>query len=66
MGKSKLNEFIYLKSALKCNPFDVAIAIKILFFRVSVTIDSGCSLLQFVTTNRLLPRTVCYHVWLDR
>ena len=42
---------IYLKSALKCNSFDVTIGIKIPFFRVSVTIEPGRSLLQFDTTN---------------
>ena len=45
---------IYLKSALKCDSFDVAIDIKILFFRVLVTIQPGRSLLQFVTTNCLI------------
>ena len=54
-------KLIYLKSALKCNSFDVTIDqnsifinIKILFFRVSVTIEPGSSLLQFVTTNCLI------------
>ena len=42
---------MYLKSALKCDSFDVAIGIKIPFFRVLVTIEPGRSLLQFVTTN---------------
>ena len=45
---------VYLKSALKCDSFDVAIGIKILFFRVLVTIEPGRSLLQFVTTNCLI------------
>ena len=40
----------YSKSALKCNSFDVTIDIKIPF-RVLVTIELGCSLLQFVTVN---------------
>ena len=40
---------IYLKSALKYNPFDVTIVMKIPFFSVSVTIEPGRS---------LLPRTV--------
>ena len=44
---------IYLKSALKCDSFDVAISVIIPFFRVSVTIEPGRSLLQFVTTNYL-------------
>ena len=43
----------YLKSALECNSFDVAIGIKIPVFRVLVTIEPGRSLLQFVTTNCL-------------
>ena len=46
-------KLIYLKSALKCDSFDVTIGIKIPFFRVSVTIEPGRSLLQFVTTNCL-------------
>ena len=44
-------KLIYLKSAFKCNSYDVTIGIKIPFFRVSVTIEPGRSLLQFVTTN---------------
>ena len=47
-------DIIYLKSALKCDSFDVAIDIKIQFFRVLVTIEPGHSLLQFVTTNCFL------------
>ena len=47
-------KLIYLKSALKCDSFDVAIDIKIQFFRVLVTIEPGRSLLQFVTTNCLI------------
>ena len=46
-------KLIYLKSALKCDSFDVAIYIKIQFFRVLVTIEPDRSLLQFVTTNCL-------------
>ena len=38
-------KLIYLKSALKCDSFDVAIGIKIPFFRVLVTIEPGRSLL---------------------
>ena len=44
----------YLKSALKCDSFDVTIGIKIPFFKVSVTIEPGHCLLQFVTTNCLM------------
>jgi len=47
-------KLIYLKSALKCDSFDVAIDIKIQFFRVLVTIEPDRSLLQFVTTNCLM------------
>ena len=36
-------KLIYLKSALKFDSFDVAIGIKIPFFRVSVTIEPGLS-----------------------
>ena len=46
-------KLIYLKSVLKCDSFDVAIGIKIPFFRVLVSIEPGRSLLQFVTTNCL-------------
>ena len=48
-----LIKLIYLKSALKSDSFDAAIAIKIPFFKVLVTIESGRSLLQFVATNCL-------------
>ena len=48
-----LMKLVYLKSALKCNSINVTIGIKIQFFRVSVTIEPGRSLLQFVTTNCL-------------
>ena len=34
-------KLIYLKPALKCDSFDVAIGIKIPFFRVLVTIEPG-------------------------
>ena len=34
-------KLIYLKSALKCDSFDVGIGIKIPFFRVLVTIEPG-------------------------
>ena len=47
-------KLIYFKSALKCDSFDIAIDIKIKFFRVLVTIEPGRSLLQFVTTNCLM------------
>ena len=50
-------KLIYLKPALKCDSFDVAIGIKIPFFRVLVTIEPGRSLLQFVTTNCLITET---------
>jgi hypothetical protein len=38
-------KLIYLKSELKSDSFDVFIGIKIPFFRVSVTIEPGRSLL---------------------
>ena len=38
-------KLIYLKSALKCDSFDVAIGIKIPFFRVLVSIEPGRSLI---------------------
>ena len=51
-------KLIYLKSALKYDSFDVAIDIKIQFFRVLVTIEPGRSLLQFVITNCLKSRRI--------
>jgi len=48
-------KLIYLKSELKSDSFDVSIGIKIPFFRVSVTIEPGRSLL-----------TVRYHELFDR
>ena len=48
-----------LKSALKCGSFDVTIGIKIPFFSVSVTIEPGRSLLQFVTTNCVIMERQC-------
>ena len=47
-------KLIYVKSALKCDSFEVAIGIKIPFFRVLVSIEPGRSLLQLVTTNCLM------------
>ena len=58
-------KLIYLKSALKCDSFDVAIDIKIQFFRVLVTIKPDRSLLQFVTTNCLIILVVQWHVHRD-
>ena len=55
-----LMKLIYLKSALKCHSFDVTIGIKILFFRVLVTIEPGRSLLQFVTTNCMKMRNFVF------
>ena len=54
MGLTNLDESYILKSALKCDSFDVGIGIKLPFFRVLVTIEPGRSLLQFVTTNCLI------------
>ena len=51
-------KLIYFKPALKCDSFDVAIGIKIPFFRVLVTIEPGRSLLQFVTTNCLISANI--------
>ena len=48
-------KLIYLKSALKYDSFDVNIGVKIPFFRVSVTIERGHSLL-----------TVGYHELFNR
>ena len=45
MGKIKFNETLYLKSELKSDSFDASIGTKIPFFRVSVTIEPGRSLL---------------------
>jgi hypothetical protein len=54
IGKIKLDETLYSKSELKSDSFDVSIGIKILFFRISVTIEPGRSLL-----------TVRYHELFD-
>ena len=48
-------KLIYLKSALKCDSFDVAIDIKIQFFRVLVTIEPGRSLLFWLLLSRVAP-----------
>ena len=53
MGKTNLDETNIFKSTLKCDSFDVTIGIKIPFFLVSVTIETGRSLLQLVTTKYL-------------
>ena len=56
MGKTRLDKkklSLYLKSALKCDSFDVAIGIKIPLFGILVTIEPGRSLLQFITSNCL-------------
>jgi len=47
-------KLIYLKFALKADPFDVTIGVKISFFIVSITIEPGRSLLNFVTTICLM------------
>ena len=49
-----LMKLIYLKSAFKCDSFDVTIGIKIPFLRVLVAVELGRSLLQFVITNCLI------------
>ena len=56
-------KLIYLKSALKCDSFDVAFDIKIQFFRVLVTIEPGRSLLQFVTTNCLMTGNIFQEIF---
>ena len=48
---TKLDETYIFKSVLQCDSFDVTSGVKIPFFRVSVTIEPGRSLLQFVFTN---------------
>ena len=47
-------KLIYLKSTQKYDSFDISIGIKILFSRVSVTIEPGRSLL-----------IICYHELFD-
>ena len=49
MGTTKLDETYVSKISIICDSFDVAIGIKIPFFRVSFTIEPGRSLLQFLT-----------------
>ena len=61
-------KLIYLKSELKSDFFDVSIGIKIPFFRVSVTIEPGRSLLTvrchelFENRNRKKKLTVLSRV----
>ena len=57
-------KLVYLKTALKCDSFNVTIGIKIAFFRVSVTIEPDRSLLQFVATNCLKKAPVSQCRWL--
>ena len=45
---------LYFLRQQKNYSFDLAIGIEIPFFRVSVTIEPGRSLLQFVTANCLI------------
>jgi len=56
-------KLIYLKSPLKRDSFDVTIGIEITFFRVSVTIEPGRSLLEFVTTNCLIFHIDKWFIW---
>ena len=46
MGKTKLDEAYIFKISIKMGFFYVTIGIKIPFFRLSVTIEPGRSLLQ--------------------
>ena len=61
MGKIKLNETYVFKISIKCDSVDVTIGIKIPFFKVSVTIEPGRSLLQFFTTNCLIFEKLIYY-----
>ena len=54
IGQTNLDESYTFEISIKMQFFDVAIGIKIPFFRVLVTIEPGRSLLQFVTTNCLI------------
>ena len=53
MGETNLDETYIFNISIKCNSFDVTIGVEIPLFTVSVTIEPGRSLLQFVTTNCL-------------
>ena len=55
MGKTRLDETYIFQISIKLQFFwcRLTIGIKIRFFIVSVTIEQGRSLLQFVTTNCL-------------
>ena len=55
---TKLDATYIFKISIKCDSFDVAIDIKIQFFRVLVTIEPGRSLLQFATTNCLKKKNI--------
>ena len=54
MGKTRLDDIYIFKISIKIRFSDVSIGIKIQFFRVSVTIEPGRSLLQFVTIKCLI------------
>ena len=54
MRITKLDKTYIFKIVIKYSSFDVTIGIKIPCFRVSVTIEPGQSLLQFVSTNCLI------------
>ena len=56
MGKTKLDEtYVFKISTKNTIVLMYTISFKIPFFRISVTIEKGRSLLQFVTTNCLIP-----------
>ena len=57
MTKTKFDETYIFKISIKIRFFYISFSIEIPFFRVSFTIEPGRSLLQFVTTNCLIPLT---------
>ena len=57
MGKTKLDETCVFKMSINFDSFDVSIDIKILFFRVSVAIEPGRSLILQGHFNSLVKNT---------
>ena len=60
MGRTNFDDTYFFKINIKMRIFYVTNGIKIPFFRVSVAIEPGRSLLQFVTTYRLTRSLIKY------
>ena len=57
IGKTEFDETYIFKISTNIRFFYVSISMKILFFRLSFTLEPGHSLLRFVTTNCLISRS---------